>query len=174
LVGDADFGQAQGSQLVEAFLNGEVEMPPMPGQFLNNAISQHDYESMSAGAGFKSDVNGAQLQIDGFAGAKCPFDQGEVLVAGVDRCFCGIGLREIGFQDLAAIQLADRGQRVMVFAAGDGPLLEFQPAPYLDAQFFGLALKLFELAVGTGPRMGCEILIGRDHGAAEGGVFGRA
>jgi len=29
------------------------------------------------------------------------------------------GLREIGFQDIAALQLADRGQRVMVFAAGD-------------------------------------------------------
>ena len=113
-MGDADFGQAQGSQLVEAFLNGEVEMPPMPGQFLDNAISQHDYESMSAGAGFKSDVNGAQLQIDGFAGAKCPFDQGEVLIAGVDGFFGGNGLREIGFQDIAAIQLADRGQRVMV------------------------------------------------------------
>ncbi len=35
VVGEVNLGQAQGSELVQAFLDGEIEVPPTLGELLN-------------------------------------------------------------------------------------------------------------------------------------------
>ena len=52
-VGKMDFAQAKRGQLVEALLDRQVEMTPVLGEILNDAIGEHDHETMASRPGFE-------------------------------------------------------------------------------------------------------------------------
>ena len=75
-VGKVDFAQAKRGQLVEALLDRQVEMTPMLGEILNDAIGEHDHETMASRPGFEPYVDRPHLQMHRFALAKGPLDEG--------------------------------------------------------------------------------------------------
>ena len=75
-VGKMDFAQAKRGQLVEALLDRQVEMTPVLGEILNDAIGEHDHETMASRPGFESYVDRPHLQMQRFALAKGPLDEG--------------------------------------------------------------------------------------------------
>jgi hypothetical protein len=75
-IGKMDFAQAKRGQLVKAFMDGQVEMTPMLGESLNDAIGEHDHETMASRPGFEPYVDRPHLQMHRFALAKGPLDEG--------------------------------------------------------------------------------------------------
>lgn len=104
VVGEVNLGQAKGSELVQAFLDGEIEVPPTLGELLNEEIGEHDDEGMALGPGLESNVEGSHFEVSGFTFPEGPFDEGEVLIALVHQFLGGGRGRQVGLQDVAAIQ----------------------------------------------------------------------
>ena len=77
LIGREDgFRSGRAGQLVEAFLDGEVEMAPIVRERVNDAIGEHDHERMAASSGFEPDVDRPHLQMDRLALPEGPLDEG--------------------------------------------------------------------------------------------------
>jgi len=69
---------------------------------------------MAARALLEADVDGAHLQFHRLACAECPLDFRQILVSRMDDVLVGHALLEIGFQDVAALQLARLRERLLV------------------------------------------------------------
>ena len=115
LIRDLHFGQAEGGELVEAFLHGEIEMAPALREGVDEEVGEHHHKGVTASTGLKPNIDGAHFEVDGFAFAEGPLDEGKVFVAFVDEFFRGGGRGEIGFQDIAAIELGRFGKCLRIF-----------------------------------------------------------
>jgi hypothetical protein len=59
-------------------------------------------------------------------------------------------LREIGFQDVAAVEFGCVRESIGVFSDGDRAALETQCYSSVDPQFLGAVLETFEMNAGIG------------------------
>ncbi len=132
LIRELHFGQAQGSELIETFLHGEIELTPALREGVDEKIGEHHHQGVTASPGLKPDIDRAHFEVDGLAFAEGPLDEGEIFVAFVDEFFRGGGRGEIGFQDIAAIELGGLGERLHIFLQREGALLKGERGPGVD------------------------------------------
>ena len=77
----------EGAQFLDAFLDCQIFLGPTSLQFLNEAMGQHDHQSMAPGAGFESNMHRPHFQLHRFTRAKVLFDQRQIFgVASASVC----------------------------------------------------------------------------------------
>ena len=110
-----NFGQAKAGELVETFLDCNVQIAPVLGESVDDTVSQHNHEGMAPSARLSSYVDGPHLEMHGLTVAKGPLDEGEILIAVMDNVFGSYDWGEISFQYVATIEFACFRQRIGIF-----------------------------------------------------------
>ena len=104
-IGKKYFAQAEGGELIETFLNREIEVTPERSKSADNTVRQHDDERVATGPRFQPHVDGPYLEMHGLTLAKGPLDESKILITVMDNIFGSGGLCAIGLQDVAAVEL---------------------------------------------------------------------
>ena len=89
---------------MQPLFHGNVERGPGPAEFPPNQIGEHHDQDMAAGVFGGAHVNRAHLQVRRFAGAESLLDLCQILVAVMNDLLGGSAFRQIGLDDVAAVQ----------------------------------------------------------------------